>query len=332
MRLSEARNLYLESLNQRRLALNTITTHRECLKHFLDYAEGIKLDDAREATAEQLLAFRSWLSTRRKRDGELLSVRYQNTTMRIAGHLFRYLFEQERILVDITRHMPVLRAPRLLPRDILSKDQVMRLLKQPNLSTAEGFRDRTALEILYGCGLRGAELCKLTVYDPDMKERTIRVVQGKGRKDRLVPVGNVAGQYLEAYLNDVYPVLQKRRTSAQRQLTLLLMTTAILRKRFKQYCISADLPETLGVHSLRHTCATELLRSGASIRHVQELLGHSTIATTQIYTHIVIDDLQKAHKKTAPSEQRTAQSFTPFNRQTAAWRQEKPKKKPRKQN
>ncbi|MCH2156411.1 MAG: tyrosine-type recombinase/integrase [Opitutales bacterium] len=241
-----------------------------------------------------------------------------------------YHSEQERILVEITRHMPVLPTPCPLPRDILNKDEVTRLLQQADLSTLEGFRDRTALEILYSSGLLGEELCKLTVYDLDMKERTIRLVQGKGRKDRLVPLGNVAGRYLEAYLTDVYPKLQKKEKASR--MTLFLIHPASLRERFKNLCLAAGLPDTLSTHCLHHACATELLRGEASIRHVQELLGHGCITTTQICTHIVIDDLHKAHKKTGPNEQRTAQSFIPFNRQTAAWRQEKPRKKPRKQN
>ena len=327
MRLREAKVFYLESLHQRRMAVNSIHCQECGLKNFMAYCAGIGLGDVRNATLETLLGFKQWLSSRRKSNGKSLSISYQNKCMWATTSLFRYLFEQERILKDITRHVPMQRHGRSLPRDILSKEQVTRLLQQPNLSTAKGFRDRTALEVLYSCALRIGELCKLTAYDIDLKERTVRVVQGKGRKDRLVPIGKIACQYLEAYMKSVYPVLQKKQVGTKTALTLFLMDTCRLRVRFKKLCLAAKLPDTLSVHSLRHTCATELLRGGASIRHVQELLGHSCITTTQIYTHVAIDDLQKAHKKSAPSERRTKDRFIPFNSKTAAWRQDKPKRK-----
>ena len=197
-----------------------------------------------------------------------------------------------------------------------------------SLSKPNGFRDRTVFEVLYSCGLRGGELCKLTPYDIDLQERIIRVVQGKGRKDRHVPVGKMAKQFLAEYMKTVRPLLLKKKKTFDG--SLFLLSTIGLRKMFCRHRDKAGLSDVFTVHSLRHTCATEMLRGGASIRHVQELLGHTSIITTQVYTRVIISDLQKAHQKAAPSERRTKDAFIPFNRDTASWRQDKPKRKRRK--
>jgi site-specific recombinase XerD len=206
----------------------------------------------------------------------------------------------------------------------MNREQIARLLHQPNLSTAEGFRDRCIFELLYSSGLRGGELCRLTPYDLDLQGRVLRVVQGKNRKDRQVPVGKVAAQFLGEYLHQVRPVLLKRKRKTDG--SLFMMHTQTLRKRFQKHRDAARLGDIYTVHSLRHSCATEMLRGGASVRHVQELLGHSSIDTTQIYTRVVIDDLQKSHSRTAPGNRRQEAAFTPFNRKTATWRQDKKRK------
>ncbi len=222
---------------------------------------------------------------------------------------------------DITLGLPPLHKAKHLPRNLMNREQIARLLHQPNLSTAEGFRDRCIFELLYSSGLRGGELCRLTPYDLDLQGRVVRIVLGKGRKDRQVPVGKVAAQFLQEYVKQVRPVLLKKKRNPDG--SLFLISTNTLRRRFQKHRDAAHLGDIYTVHSLRHSCATEMLRGGASVRHVQELLGHSSIDTTQDYTRVVIDDLQKSHNRTAPGNRRQEAAFIPFNRQTAAWRQEK---------
>jgi integrase/recombinase XerD len=321
MTLLESQALYLESLRLRHLAPNTIRIYKECLGHFNRYCKSCELDDPRNATLQDLLNFGHWIRAHRKPNGQPFSIKYQNRNIRTAKALFKYLHETGAILTDITRHMPVLKTPKTLPRDILTKEEVILLLRQPTLSRATGFRDRTILEILYSCALRGGELLKLTAYDIDHEDRTLRILQAKGNKDRIVPVGNIAWQYLEEYTRTVHPIL-KARSHLQ---NLFLIHPKQLYYSFKLYCEQAGLPETVSPHSLRHTCATELLRAGASIRHVQELLGHASVKTTQIYTHVILDDLEKAHRRTAPSEKEERNDSSSFNSKTAKYRQDKVK-------
>ena len=139
-----------------------------------------------------------------------------------------------------------------------------------------------------------------------------------------MPVGKVAAQFLSEYVKQVRPVLLKKVRKPNG--SLFLIHTNVPRERFQKHRDGAGLGDIYTVHSLRHSCATEMLRGGASVRHVQELLGHSSIDTTQIYTLVVIDDLQKSHSRTAPGNRRQEKAFIPFNRQTATWRQEKKRK------
>ncbi|TVP75376.1 MAG: hypothetical protein EA353_14030 [Puniceicoccaceae bacterium] len=321
---AEAAAVYLEWRRGQHLAANTVRADEIVLRHWIRFCRHYGLDDVREADKAILLALAERVRHGKSARGKW-SKNYQSKILWTVRDLFRYLHETERILSDITLGLPPLHKSRTLPKNLMNREQIARLLHQPNLSTAEGFRDRCIFELLYSSGLRGAELCALTPYDLDLPGRVLRVVQGKGRKDRQVPVGKVAAQFLAEYLRQVRPVLLKKQRKADGR--LFLMSTELLRKRFHKHREAAHLGDIYTVHSLRHSCATEMLRGGASVRHVQELLGHSSIDTTQDYTRVVIDDLQKTHERTAPGNRRQESAFIPFNRKTAAWRQDKKRRK-----
>ena len=262
--------------------------------------------DLREATLETLLGFHRWIKRHKRPDGQICSIKYQNRHVRVVKQLFKLLADRNHIMTDIGKHFPPLHDPEDLPRGVMNKDQIMSMLQQPYLTTPLGFRDRSILEVLYSTGLRSGELCRLTLYDLDLPGRTLRVLQGKGKKDRVVPIGKVAAGYLAEYIKNVRPVLLGKNALP---LVFLSSTgknlrTGDLGRVVKMYRDKAHLPDSITTHSLRHTCATEMLKGGASIRHVQELLGHADIKTTQIYTHVVPTDLKKAHARTAPSERR----------------------------
>jgi len=323
---SEAASLYQKWRRGRHLAESTLRGTDIALKHWIGFCDLVGLADVREADQAFLSAFaghvRQGKSPRGKWTGN-----YQSKILWSVRDLFRHLYESSHVLEDITLGLPPLHKSKALPKNLLNRDQLARLLRQPNLSTAEGFRDRTILEVLYSSGLRGGELCRLTPYDLDLQARSLRVVQGKGRKDRQVPVGKVAAAFLREFLREVRPVLLKKKRKPNG--SLFLIDTNILRRRFQKHREGAGLGDCHTVHGLRHACATEMLRGGASVRHVQELLGHASIDTTQIYTRVVIDDLQKTHGRTAPGNRRTEAAFAPFNRRSARWRQDK--KRPEKQ-
>lgn len=188
-----------------------------------------------------------------------------------------------------------------LPR-VLSEDEVVRLLNQPDITTSEGFRDRTMLEVLYATGMRVSELINLTLERVDLNMKYI-IAFGKGSKERIVPLGSVAAEFLQQYLEKVRPKL----THADRNTNIVFLAFGgheLTRQRFWQiiraYGRKANINKALTPHILRHSFATHLLDNGADLRSVQELLGHSDISTTQIYTHLTNKRLRDIYAKAHP--------------------------------
>lgn len=188
-----------------------------------------------------------------------------------------------------------------LPR-VLSEDEVVRLLNQPDITTAEGFRDRTMLEVLYATGMRVSELINLTLERVDLNMKYI-IAFGKGSKERIVPLGSVAAEFLQQYLEKVRPKL----THEERNTNIVFLAFGgheLTRQRFWQiiraYGRKASINKALTPHILRHSFATHLLDNGADLRSVQELLGHSDISTTQIYTHLTNKRLRDIYAKAHP--------------------------------
>lgn len=188
-----------------------------------------------------------------------------------------------------------------LPR-VLSEDEVVRLLNQPDITTAEGFRDRTMLEVLYATGMRVSELISLTLERVDLNMKYI-IAFGKGSKERIVPLGSVAAEFLQQYLEKVRPKL----THEDRNTNIVFLAFGgheLTRQRFWQiiraYGRKANINKALTPHILRHSFATHLLDNGADLRSVQELLGHSDISTTQIYTHLTNKRLRDIYAKAHP--------------------------------
>jgi integrase/recombinase XerD len=321
--------LYEKHLYSRRLVPSSIHYIRVSIANFERWlTKEKKKDDPRDVALQDLLDYHTMLrQKRRKLTGEPITIGYCNTQLYCLRGYYRFLHQTGRILVDPGMALPELKAPKPLPKGVLTAAQALKLLQQPNVRTLFGFRDRVILELLYSTGLRGLEVCRLTIYDVDLDDRTVTVRNGKGGKDRVVPLGKAAVHYLREYLTRVRPRMMAKRPgpdavgklffSLQRhplQPNMLWYMICQNRKR-------AGLPVTITTHSLRHTCATGMLRGGASIRHVQEMLGHSQISTTQIYTRVVPSDLQKVHQQTSPSERRKKMDVSAFQR--VGWGMEK---------
>lgn len=188
---------------------------------------------------------------------------------------------------------------RSLPKDI-SEQEVEALIHAPNIETALGLRDRAMFEVLYACGLRVTELINLRLELINLKQGYLRIV-GKGNKERLVPLGQIACQWVEKYLNEGRPHLYK---SATDYVFLTQHGGIMSRQNFwyaiKRYALQAGVQAELSPHTLRHAFATHLLNHGADLRVVQMLLGHSDLSTTQIYTHVAQIRMQQLHAKHHP--------------------------------
>jgi integrase/recombinase XerD len=186
---------------------------------------------------------------------------------------------------------------------VLSREEVARLLSQPPAQTPEGLRDRAILELLYASGLRVAELVGLEVGDVDLEAEVVRVM-GKGRRPRVVPMGTYAVRALEAYLNLGRPAILRGRQS--RALFVRRGGKSLSRQRvwgmLRRYARLAGISTPVSPHMLRHSFATHLLEGGADLRAVQELLGHASIATTQIYTHVTREQLRQVFDRAHPRD------------------------------
>jgi len=301
---------YIASLEARHHSQASLRNVRSFTAWFGLWMQRKGLDDLRDITLQHLLDYLTYLRAKKNASGEKNSPAYANAQMWHVAGMLRLLHQRGKLLSDPSRALPPLRKPKRLPKAVLTGDQVNRLLRQPNVKKLWGFRDRAMLELLYSSGLRGLEVIRLSVYDLDWKEKTVRIVQGKGRKDRLVPIGSSALAYLHEYVERVRPALLAQHKHRAIINTLFFsrqrtpVTGQYLRLMIVRYAKAAGVPVRVTTHSIRHACATEMLKGGASVRHVQEMLGHAHLSTTQVYTHVLPYDLKKVHARTAPSEKR----------------------------
>lgn len=185
----------------------------------------------------------------------------------------------------------------------LSEDQVTALLNAPDIETPLGLRDRTMLELMYASGLRVSEIVSLKSVSLGMNEGVVRVINGKGGKERLVPFGGEAGQWLRRYFAEARTALLEGKTSDAvfvGRHTGAGLTRQAFWALIKRYAMLANIPVALSPHTLRHAFATHLLNHGADLRVVQLLLGHADISTTQIYTHVARERLKSIHQQHHP--------------------------------
>ena len=250
-----------------------------------------------DLTCEVVLAFRDHEIARERRghgSGPPSARTIQGAVKALRG-FFRSLVRRGALLLDPALDLRAPRLPVRLPRNIPTARQMKRLLSAPDTRTALGKRDRAILELLYGTGLRSAELCGLLRGDVDLDRRTVFVRKGKGGKDRLIPLGRSAARAVSEYLG-VWDAFAAGRPPDP-ILPLLLTCTGqplgnhVLKKQLRRHLRKAGLSLSATPHSLRHACATHLLQGGADIRQIQALLGHASIEATQVYTKVETSDL-----------------------------------------
>lgn len=215
--------------------------------------------------------------------------------------LHRFALRENYVASDPAQAIPLPKKPARLP-DVLSIDQVNDLLDSIDTSTATGKRDATMLEMLYGCGLRVSELINLDRDQFLIEEGFLRVF-GKGSKERMVPISGLAFDRMVEYLNDVRPELENANAPATAALFLNARGGRLTRQSVHRIVSRAGLNigvKNLHPHTLRHSFATHLLEGGADLRSIQDMLGHSDIATTQIYTHVQMTHLREEYLSAHP--------------------------------
>lgn len=253
-------------------------------------------------SSADLAAYQGELVAARKADGRAYSADHQMQHVTVLKSFYGFLVRRGFLLQNPTGLLEYPRVEQRLPRGILSREEVRRLLDGPGRRTPVELRDRAILETLYATGIRAGELANLELGHVDTEERLLQVVLGKGRKDRTVPLTRVAAVALEEYLLSGRPRLRGARTSrllflAQRGGRL---GNDALNDLVRAWAERAGLDKRVTCHTFRHSAATHLLKGGADIRHIQELLGHSSLATTERYTRVEVSDLEAVLRKAHP--------------------------------
>jgi integrase/recombinase XerD len=236
--------------------------------------------------------------------GKLLALRTQGQKMMTLKSFTKFLKDKDYLLHDPGSRLKLPRKPKRLPKVILSTRDVKKLIEAPDTHTNRGYRNRIILEILYDTAIRRSELAEIKINDLDLNAGFIRI-QGKGDKDRVVPLSERVCELTRNYILSVRPCLIRDTDSGY----LLLnrwgkkMDPNAVWAVVKRCTYLASLRKNVSTHTLRHTCATHMLRNGAPVRHLQEMLGHESLESTQLYTHVTINDLKEIHRKYHPSEQ-----------------------------
>src|SRR5208337_199271 len=291
---------YRQSLTILNYSQKTIKTY---LFHLGEFAAWLPADIS-SVSKETIRDYQTHLFEGITQKGQPHSVGYQNTGLKAVKSFFRFLAENDDLAADPARSVAYARMPRRLPRSILSPTEIRKLIHAPDTSTVLGYRDRTILEVLYSSGIRREELLNLLLSDVDYMQGFLRINAGKGNKDRVVPIGRIACRYLENYIKSVRPALI--RDPYNNHLFLSMRGTgasaAMVDVLIKHYVRKARIKKNVSPHTFRHTCATLMLRNKANVRHIQELLGHASLNSTQIYTHVSITDLKEVHSKCHPRE------------------------------
>lgn len=295
---------FAETLRVEGFSKNTQPEYHRAARRFTAWLTRQGCTAPAALTPELCLAFQRAVYYARSRAGQPFALNSQVQMLSPVRRFTAFLKRHGYALIDAGLAIRLPRAPRRLPRDILAATDMAKLLAAPDVRTLRGYRDRTLLEVLYATGLRSSELIGLDVGDVDAATGRLRVRAGKGGKDRFLPLGPIAAEYVAGYIRNVRPRLVRRAAEA----ALFLgwkgqrLATATLVNEIARYVQRAGVEVHATPHTFRHTCATHMLKAGANIRHIQALLGHESITTTERYTRVEIGDLAAVHDRFHPRE------------------------------
>lgn len=285
---------------------DTVRARRQAIRRFIAWADERGLSDPREITKPMLERYQRYLFYYRKSEGRdagaPLSVTMQYQYLAPLKTWFKWLSRESHIPANPAADLDLPKAPKRLPRAVPTVQEVEAVLAEAEPGTAQGLRDRALLELLYATGVRRMEAAGIGVYDVDLPRGTLWVRQGKGGRQRVVPLGERAAAWVGKYLSDARPKL----LSADSQALFLTdygepMRGEHVSAKVKRYMRFAGVDKAGAAHLLRHACATHMLEGGADICFIQEMLGHANLETTEIYTHVSIDKLIAVHRATHPS-------------------------------
>ena len=283
-------------------AESTLETRGKYLAWFARWLEERGITRPQDVTKPTLDCYQRYLYHYRKADGDPLTFSSQGAQIIPIRAFFRWLARSNYILSNPASEMELPKTGTRLPRNILTVQEAEKVLAQPNLKDPLGIRDRAILETFYSIGIRRAELSNLKIFDLDRERGTIMIREGKGKKDRMLPIGERALAWIKKYLEEVRPSWVVEPDSKHMFLTFegkdIMPDT--LTELVKDYVNAADIEKKGSCHMFRHTMATLMLEGGADIRFIQQMLGHAKLDTTELYTQVSIRKLKEVFDKTHP--------------------------------
>ena len=298
---------------------------RHSIERFIEWADERGITRVQDVSRAVMERYQRHLFHYRKRDGQPLSIGAQLNALTGLKRWFAYLSRQNHLLYNPAAELELPRAPKALPRALLSVAQIETLLASCDLGTLSGVRLRAIMEVLYSTGIRRFELAGLKSFEVDTVRGSVMVRLGKGAKDRLVPLGERASRWVEKYRDEVRPELAARCLTRSRQdeHTLFLNDRGCpfdprkLGDAVKRQMQQVDIHTEGACHLFRVACATHMLENGADIRFIQTLLGHAKLDTTQIYTQVSLAKLKEVHNATHPAKLTRAPGATQTSLQGA---------------
>lgn len=302
--LTALKQEYLKWLKVRNLSARTIAGIDFMLIRFFDYLSVRDIAAADRITAQTMYDYQIELYECLDRKGQPYSIGYQNQLLSVARRFVNFLYQRDYITADPGRDLAYAKQPKRLPTGVLSVAEARRIVKAPNAKSVIGYRDRTILEVLYSSGIRKEELNNLKLADVDYHDGFLRIEQGKGGKDRVVPIGKICCRYLENYIKSVRGELIKDPYNNHLFLSARgnRLSKGLVWELVKKYAKKAKIKKNVSPHTFRHTCATAMLKNKADLNSIRKLLGHESLNTTSVYTHLSITDLKAVHERCHPRE------------------------------
>ncbi|MEI8387646.1 MAG: tyrosine-type recombinase/integrase [Verrucomicrobiota bacterium] len=291
---------FLESLRVRGYAAASLKSYGGSVAVFFRFLAAHGIDDIREADRETVRAYALELAGPGR-----YTTHTRHVHLRTLRRFFEHLEATDAVLLNPCLGLVLPKLEDRLPRTILTAGEVKRLLDAPDTQEGQGIRDKAILELFYSTGIRLEEMARLTIHDADWRNGFIRVTKGKHAKDRVVPMGAKAAQYVREYLEKVRR-LWSGENRDERALWLSSrkphcpLKSQMIQVMVKQYARQCGIGKPVTPHVWRHSCATHLLSGGASLMHVKQLLGHRSLKTTQVYTRVSVGEMKAAHRRAHP--------------------------------
>jgi integrase/recombinase XerD len=282
----------------------TIRTRRIHIGFFLRWCAERGITEPIEVTRTVLEAYQRHVFHYRKKNGEPLAFTGQQDRLVPLRVWFRWMARHHHILHNPASELEMPRLGFRLPKAVLTANEAEQILAQPDIRDPIGVRDRAILETFYSTGMRRLELATLKLWDLDAERGTVMIRQGKGKKDRIIPLGDRAAHWIHSYVNNARPRLASEPddgtvfvSNAGEPLSLDYLTEMV-----NGYVATSGIGKRGSCHMFRHSMATLMLEGGADIRFIQAMLGHAKLETTQLYTHVAIRQLQEIHRATHPAK------------------------------